>query len=102
MTDTPLTPAEALVKETTRSIRRSIYQRFMWAGLSPMQLTLTVSQATRAAVARSNIADLATMVAASAPVIAALEAAAPNDPALATFKTVKDRVGIPIQDLLQL
>lgn len=83
------------VADVTGSIRRSLFHRLKGFGFNQDELTGIVSGATRAAVSRGMVADLVTLAEAAGPLAAALEAAAPGDPALTTFNTVKS--GLPTQ-----
>lgn len=91
---------DTFVNDVTRSIRRSLFNRLRTLAVSQDELTRIVSGATRAAVGRSQVADMAAVLAAAGPVVTALEAAAPSDPALAAFATVRDAAAGSVQDLL--
>jgi hypothetical protein len=93
---------DTFIADVTGSIRRSLFHRLKAHGFSQHELTNIVAGATRAAVLRARVADLATVLAAAAPVVAALEAASPGDPALTTFNTVKSGRDQAVQDLLAL
>ena len=91
---------DVFVADVTRSIRRSLFNRLRTLAVSQDQLTQIVSGATRSAVARAQVSDMAAVLAAAGPAIAALEAAAPSDPALAAFVTVRDAAPSDVQSLL--
>lgn len=92
--------SDTFVSEVTRSIRRSLFSRFKGLGISQSELTNLVAGSTKAALERAQVADLAAVAAAAGPVVAALTAAAPTDPALADFAAVTAGVSTDVQDLL--
>jgi hypothetical protein len=92
----------AFVSDVTRSVRRSMLHRLKGLGLGQDQLRITVSAAAKAAVGRTQVADMAAVLAAVGPVVAALEVAAPSDPALAAFVAVRDSADTSVQDLLAI
>lgn len=91
---------DTFINDVTRSVRRSMLHRLKGLGLGQDQLRITVSAAAKAAVGRAQVADMAAVLAAAGPVVAALEAAAPSDPALAAFVIVRDSADASVQDLL--
>lgn len=91
---------DAFVADVTRSIRRTLFHRLKGYGFSQDELTNIVSGATRAAVERAQVAPLVTLAGAAGPVVAALQAAAPSDPALAAFTAASAGVPGPVMDLL--
>ena len=91
---------DTFVNDVTRSIRRSMLHRLKALGLGEDQLRIIVSGASKAAVGRAQVADMAAVLAAAGPAITALEAAAPSDPALAAFIAVRDTAAPSVQDLL--
>lgn len=93
---------DAFVSEVTGSIRRSMFHRLKGLGLQQDQVTHLVAGATREAVSRALVADLVALARAAGPVVAALEAAAPDDPALAAFVAAKGGVVPPVAELVEL
>ena len=91
---------DTFVADVTRSVRRSMLNRLKGLGLGQDQLRITVATAAKAAVARAQVSDMAAVLAAAGPAIAALEAAAPSDPALAAFIAVRDTSSADVQALL--
>lgn len=91
---------DTFINDVTRSVRRSMLHRLKGLGLGQDQLRITVSAAAKAAVGRAQVADMAAVLAAAGPVVAALEAAAPSDPALAAFVAARDSADASVQDLL--
>lgn len=91
---------DAFVSEVTGSIRRSLFHRLKAFGFSQDELTGIVAGATREAVRRAQVADLAAITRAAGPVAAALETAAPDDPALAAFAAARVAVDPAVSDLL--
>jgi hypothetical protein len=91
---------DAFVDGVRRAIRKSLFRQFKASGLDQDGVTRAVATTSETALRTAAVADLATVVAAAGPVVAALEAAAPDDPVLTTFNTVKDGVATGVQDLL--
>lgn len=93
---------DAFVDDVTRSIRRSLFHRLKGFGFSQDELTGIVSGATKEAVRRAQVADLTAVARAAGSVAAALETAAPGDPALADFAAAKASVGSPVLELVEV
>lgn len=91
---------DTFIADVTRSVRRSMLHRLKGLGLGQDQLRITVSAAAKAAVGRAQVADMAAVIAAAGPVLAALEAAAPSDPALAAFTAATSGLPSEVTDLL--
>lgn len=94
--------AEAFVASVRSSLRRSLFQRLKPLGLSQDEVNRMVTMAVSRAIVLTGVQDLAQIAAASGPVLDALTDAEPDSPALASFKTVRDNVGSPIRDLLEV
>lgn len=93
------TPDTAYVAATRKSLRRALYRRFKVLGMDQDQVTIAVARVERSTLAATNLADMAALAAAAGPVVAALQAAAPGDPALANFVAVRDSSSDVIRDL---
>lgn len=91
---------DAFVAEVRRAVRKSLFRKFRAAGLDQDAVTRAVATTSEAAMRDAGVADLAAMVAAAGPVVAALEATAPEDPAVETFNTIKAGLPPRIQALL--
>ncbi|MFN3354359.1 MAG: hypothetical protein ACK4Z5_12180 [Brevundimonas sp.] len=97
---------DAFVNDVTRAIRRSIYQRLKERGFSQDELTAVVSTATRAALQRAGVRDLAALASAGAQVAATYEAALPPGdplpPSLESWKVTRDSSPERIRPLLEI
>lgn len=93
--------SDAYIAAARRSMRRSLFQRFKAMGLSQDRITQNVAAVSGAMIEQAGVVDLAVLAAAAGPLRTALAAAAPADPALATFDSVKEGVGTPVRDLLE-
>lgn len=91
---------DTFVADVTGSIRRSLFHRIKGYGFSQDELTLIVSGATRAAVQRAKVADLAAVAAAAGPLRTALETASPGDPALDAFATATTGLSPDVMELV--
>lgn len=87
----------AFVNDVTRSIRRSLHSRLRTMAISQDELTHIVSGATRAAVQRAHLSDLAALAAAAAPVIDALPA---EDATRIAFEAATAGLSDPVRELL--
>ena len=93
--------ADAYLASVRSSLRRSLFQRLKPLGLSQDEVNRLVTVATGRVMDLSNVADLAALASAAGPVVAALTTAAPDNPALASFNTVRDNVRDPVRDLIE-
>lgn len=91
---------DTFVAQATQSVRRSLFLRLRGLGLSQSELTRLVAGGSKAAVKQAQVADLAVAAAAAGPVVAALQAAAPGDPALAGYQAVRDSLPSGIQQIV--
>lgn len=89
----------AYVAETRKSLRRALFRRFKVMGMSQDQVIQAVAKVEASTLAATNLADLAAVAASAGQVAAALQAANPTDPALASFVAVRDSTGDVIRDL---
>lgn len=98
---------DAFVVTVSRGIRRSIYQRLRdlrERRLGEDELNAIVATATRSALDRAGVRDLATLAASGAQVATALEATLgegdPVPPALSAWQAARDGADAGIRDAL--
>lgn len=91
---------DPFVDDVTRSIRRTLFHRLKGYGFSQSELTSIVAGATKEAVRRSQVEPLVAVTMAAGGLRAALQAAAPDDPALSAFTTATAATPGPVRDLL--
>lgn len=91
---------DAFVANVRRSLRKSLFRKFSSAGLDQDAVTRAVATTSEAAMRTAAVEDLAALVAAAGPVVTALEAAAPDDPALLDFNVVRDNVSTEVSNLM--
>lgn len=91
---------DAFVAEVTQSIRRTLFHRLKGWGFSQDELTNIVSGATREAVRRAQVAPLAQLAHAAQPVADALQAAAPDSPALTIWAATRAAMPAPVLDMV--
>lgn len=77
---------DAFVADVTSSIRRSLFRRLKDHGFTQSELTGIIAGAAKRAVERARVAELADLARRSGSMAAALEAAAPDDPALLAYR----------------
>lgn len=92
--------ADAFIEQVRTSLRRSLFQRLRPLGLTQDEINRLVSQATTRAMALSGVQELAAVAVAAGPVAVALQTAAPDSPALANYRTVREQVRDPIRQLM--
>lgn len=107
MTDAtpPADPVAVFVSTVTTGIRRSLYQRLKSLPISQTELTTIISNATKVAVERAHVAELATLAIAGG---AAAEAYGdtigeddPLDPRVETWRERKNSASSPVLELFR-
>jgi len=90
---------DELTAEVTVRVRRSLFQRLKHLNISQSELTGLVAGATKAAITRAGVSELAEMALAGAAVAATVEALDPDDAALVEWKARRTTVNPRIRDL---
>lgn len=97
---------DAFVASITTSIRRSLYQRLKTLPLSDTEMTTLLATATRAAIDRSYVADLAAIAVAGGPLAAALADTVPEgdpqSPEVVAWRQRRDRAPLLVREMLML
>lgn len=94
---------DAFVASISTSIRRSLYQRLKGLNLSQTELTALLATATRTAVERTYVAELAAVATAGAAgaeaYAAAMEEGDPLDPAVIAWRERRDSAPLLVREL---
>lgn len=101
----PADPVADFVSNVTASIRRSLYQRLKSMPLSQTELTAIISNATKVAVERACVAELATLVVAGDAAAEAYGGSIgeedPLDPTVETWRERKYGASSPVRELFR-